>query len=89
MLGAQKKLAVASFFPHRTQLLELIHRVVFTRCFQSSFATEVILVVVAHVRTGHVLMLDTSDTLTDFLALNASNITQHTLVTEVLWKSVV
>src|SRR5579864_5063750 len=62
---------------------ELVHGVVFTRRFQGRFAAEILLVVVADVRAGHVLVLDAGDALPDFLTLHASHITQHALVAEV------
>jgi len=69
--------------------LELVHRVVFTCCFQGCFAAEVVFVVVADVGAGHVLVFDASDTLTDFFALYASDITEHTLVAEVFFGQIV
>jgi hypothetical protein len=68
---------------------ELVHGVVFTRRFQGRFAAEMLLVVVANIRARHVLVLDASDALTDFLTLRASHITQHALVAEVFLGQIV
>ena len=57
---------------HQFVLVELVHGVVFTACLQSSFASEVLLVVVADVRASHVLVLDAGDTLTQFQIGRAS-----------------
>jgi len=64
--------------------LEVIHLVVFTRGFQRLCTREARLVVVPHVGACHVLMLDTGDAETDFLALNPGDVTQHTFVTEIV-----
>jgi hypothetical protein len=53
------------------------------------FAAEVFFVVVADVRTGHVLVLHASDALTDFFALHASDVTEHALVAEVFLGQIV
>src|SRR5690606_28590953 len=70
-------------------LVELVHGVVFTASLQSSFASEVLLVVVADVGARHVLVLDAGDTLTDFLTLYAFHVGQHALVGEVAFGQVV
>ena len=54
-----------------TKNSELVHGVVFTCRLQRCFAAEVILVIVADVRAGHVLMFHAGDALADFLALHA------------------
>ncbi len=45
--------------------------------------------VVTHVRTRHVLVLNTGDTLTKLLALYPRDVTQHTGFAEVLLSQVV
>ena len=45
--------------------------------------------VVAHIGAGHILVLNAGDALTNLLALNACNITEHTCFTEVLFSQVV
>ena len=64
--------------------LELIHGVVFARGFKRSFTGKVLLVVITHIRSSHILMLNTGYTLTDFLALNTGHIAKHALFTKVL-----
>src|SRR5690606_12363730 len=73
----------------RFLLVELVHGVVFATGLQSSFASEVLLVVVADVGTSHVLVLDAGDALADFLALHALHVGQHALVGEVALGQVV
>ena len=63
---------------------ELIHRIVFTASLQGSISREVLLVIVADVRTRHVLVLDARDAITNLLALHVQNIAQHAQFTEVL-----
>src|ERR1700746_2516477 len=46
-------------------LAELVHRVVGAARLQSGFTGEIFLVIVADIGTGHVLMLDAGDSLTD------------------------
>ena len=45
--------------------------------------------VVAHIGSGHILVLNAGDALTNLLALNARNITEHACFTEVLFGQVV
>src|SRR5690606_8740492 len=70
-------------------LVELVHGVVFTACLQSSFASEVLLVVVADVGASHVLVLDAGDALTQFLTLHALHVGQHALIGKVALGQVV
>ena len=69
--------------------MELVHGVVFTAGFQSSFACEVLLVVVADVGASHVLVLDAGDALADFLALDVPDVAEHALAAEVFLGQVV
>src|SRR5690606_22839043 len=68
---------------------ELVHRVVFTAGFQSSFASEVLFMVVTEVGASHVLVLDAGDTLADFLTLNTFHVGQHAFLVEVPFCQVV
>ena len=62
---------------HPNRYLELVHGVVFTASLQSCVTREELFVVITDVGTGHVLVLHSRDTLTDFLTLNACNVGQH------------
>ena len=68
---------------------KLIHGVVVTRRFQRRITGEVLLVVIAHVGTRHVLVLHTGDALADLLALHTRRIAQHPRLTEVLLGEVI
>ena len=70
-------------------VLGLTHGVVFTTGLQSRFTSEELFVVITDVGTGHVLVLHSSDALTDFLTLYTSNVGQHAFVTEVALGQVV
>src|SRR6478752_6951636 len=70
-------------------LAELVHRVVGAARLQSGFTREISLVLVADIGSGHVLMLDAGDTLTDLLALNILHIAQHALLAEILLGEIV
>jgi len=69
--------------------LELIHSVVGSACFQSSFASKVFFVIIANVRTSHVLVLYACDALADFFALNIFDITKHRLIAEIFLGQIV
>jgi hypothetical protein len=51
-------------------LAELVHRVVRAAGLQGRLACKVFLVVIAKIRTGHVLVPHAGNTLADFLALD-------------------
>src|SRR6516165_6026189 len=51
-------------------LAELVHGVVGAARLQSGFTSEIFLVIVADIRTSHVLVLRAGDFLADFLPLN-------------------
>src|SRR5690606_18834750 len=70
-------------------VVELVRSVLRTARFQSVITREVLFVIVTDVRTRHVLVLNTSDTLTDFFTLYASHVTQHTGFAEVFFGQVV
>ena len=44
-------------------------------CFQRSIAREVLFVIIPHVRTRHILVLHTGNSLTKFFALNTRDVT--------------
>jgi hypothetical protein len=44
-----KKARSSELFSHQAQMSELVHRVVLTGCFQGSFATEVLFVIITDV----------------------------------------
>lgn len=64
-------------------LVKLIHGIVFAAGFQCSFTGKVFFVVVANVRTGHVLVFHTSNTVADLLALYVFHICQHAVFRKV------
>src|SRR5882757_1433132 len=70
-------------------LAELVHRVMGAAGLQGGLTGEVLLVIVADVRAGHILMLRAGDALTDFLALNILHIAQHTLLAEIVLREII
>src|SRR5690554_169039 len=73
----------------QTVLLELVHSVVGTTGFQRSITCEEFLVVITDVRSSHILVLNSSDALTDLFTLYAFNVGQHAFSTEVAFGQVV
>ena len=67
----------------------MVHRVVLAASLESCFAGKAFLVIIANVRSGHVLMLDAGDALADFLALDVLDVTQHAFVTEIPLRQIV
>ena len=65
---------------------KLIHRIVFAASFQRSVSREVLLVVIANVRSRHVLVFDAGNTLSNLLTLHVKDVAQHAQVTEVLFR---
>ena len=63
---------------------KLVHGVVFTTRLEGGITGKVLLVIVTHVGARHVLVLDTGDAETDFLALDFSHITQHAFIAEII-----
>ena len=79
----------SGFFMLEETLTKLIHRVVLATSLQCSVTGEVFFVIVTHIRSSHVLMLDTGNTLTNFLSLDPSNIPQHAGVAKVLFGQII
>ena len=59
---------------------ELVHGIVFATGLQRGFAGEVFFVVVANIRTGHVLVFHAGNAVADFFTLHVFHISQHALV---------
>src|SRR5690606_27549340 len=78
-----------STLSEKSDVVELVRSVLRTARFQSVITREVLFVIVTDVRTRHVLVLNTSDTLTDFFTLYASHVTQHTSSAKVFFGQVV
>lgn len=62
---------------------ELVHGVVSATGLESSFAREILLVVVAHVGACHILVFYAGDALADFLALDIGDVSEHALLAEI------
>jgi len=69
--------------------LELVHGVGAASSEECLITGEVLLVIVAHVRAGHVLVLHRGDALTNLLALDACNVGKHAFLAEVALGQVV
>ena len=77
-----------TLFKHHTTEVsaKLVHRVVFATSLECSVTGKILLVVITNIGTRHDLVFHTGDTVANLLALHMQHVTQHTQLTEVLFR---